>query len=144
MKVTSVAAPRFYKTAPVNRKKIEPDNIFILNRPDKEGLAERLESLMEDISEEGQRLSERIDISGMKKYRGLVREFVNEVVTNSRGFERENFLDRKGRHRVFGTIKTIDKTLDELAEQLFAKEKNGLDILEKTGQIEGLLMDLMI
>ena len=144
MKVTSVAAPKLYKTAPVKQKKIETENIFVLNKPDKDGLTERLETLMEDISEEGTRLSERLDISGMKKYRGLVREFVNEITVNSREYGRENFLDRKGRHRVFGTIKTIDTTLDELAQQLFSKEKNSLAILEKTGQIEGLLMDLFI
>jgi uncharacterized protein YaaR (DUF327 family) len=144
MRVTSVAAPKFYKAAPANRKKIDAEISFTLNKLDREGLSERLESLMKDISDEGKRLSERLDISGMKRYRGLVKEFINEVVSNSREFERENFLDRRGRHRVYGIIKAVDTGLDELAEELFVKEKNNLDVLEKTGQIEGLLIDLLI
>jgi len=63
-------------------------------------------------------------------------------VTRSHVFSRENFLDRKGRHRVYGIIRQVDKELDELAQELVKDEKNSIDILAKIGQIQGLLLDI--
>ena len=55
-------------------------------------LQEKLKSLMGDIEAQGNRLAEHMDIRDMKKYRTLVKEFVNEVVNRSHKFSRENFL----------------------------------------------------
>ena len=82
------------------------------------------------------------DIRDMKKYRGLVKDFLNEVVTRSHKFSRENFLDRKGRHRVYGIVKLVDKNLDELAEELVKDESDHITILDKIGEIAGLLLDI--
>ena len=54
---------------------------------------------------------------------GLVKEFLNEVVYRSHKFSRENFLDRRGRHRVYGMTRRINEKLDELAEELLSDEK---------------------
>ncbi len=105
-------------------------------------LQERLNGLMKDITEQGERLSEHMDIRDMKKYRELVKDFLNEVVNRSHKFSRENFLDRRGRHRVYGIVKLVDKNLDELASELVKDEKDHLAILNKVGEIRGLLLDI--
>ena len=69
-------------------------------------------------------------------------DFLNEVVTRSHKFSRENFLDRKGRHRVYGIVKLVDKNLDELAEELVKDESDHITILDKIGEIAGLLLDI--
>ena len=78
----------------------------------------------------------------MKHYRGLVKEFLNEVVTRSHVFSRENFLDRRGRHRVYGIIRLVDENLDQLAQELMKDEQDHLAILNKIGEIRGLLLDI--
>ena len=98
-------------------------------------LQTRLQNLMEEITMQGQKLSKRRDVRDMKHYRGLVKEFLNEVVTHSHSFSRENFLDRKGRHRVYGIIRLIDENLDQLAQELMKDEKDNLAILSKIGEI---------
>lgn len=105
-------------------------------------LQARLQNLMEDITMQGQRLSKRRDVKDMKRYRSLVKEFLNEVVTHSHSFTRENFLDRRGRHRVYGIIRLIDENLDQLAQELMKDEKDNIAILEKIGEIRGLLLDI--
>lgn len=105
-------------------------------------LQARLQTLMEDITMQGEKLSKRRDVKDMKRYRSLVKEFLNEVVTHSHSFSRENFLDRKGRHRVYGIIRLIDENLDQLAQELMKDEKDNLAILNKIGEIEGLLLDI--
>ena len=105
-------------------------------------LQARLNTLMEDITMQGDKLAKKRDIRDMKKYRGLIKEFMNEIVNRSHQFSRENFLDRRGRHRVYGIIRRIDQTLDELAQELVKDEKDNLAILAKIGEIRGLLLDI--
>ena len=84
-----------------------------------------------------------MDVKDMKRYRTLIKEFLNEIVNRSHKFSRENFLDRKGRHRVYGIIRRVDETLDELAQELMKDEKDHLAILAKVGEIRGLLLDIL-
>lgn len=105
-------------------------------------LQEKLNGLMKDITAQGDRLAEHMDIRDMKKYRELVKDFLNEVVNRSHKFSRENFLDRRGRHRVYGIVKLVNKNLDDLASELVKDEKDHLSILSKVGEIRGLLLDV--
>ena len=105
-------------------------------------LQARMQALMEEITMQGEKLSKRRDVKDMKRYRGLIRDFLNEVVTHSHSFSRENFLDRRGRHRVYGIIRLIDENLDQLAQELMKDEKDNLAILNKIGEIQGLLLDI--
>ena len=106
-------------------------------------LAERLNLMMQDIIQQGERISKKNDIKDMQRYRILIKDFMNEVVTRSHAFSRENFLDRKGRHRVYGIIRQVDKELDELAQELVKDETDHIGILAKIGQIQGLLLDIV-
>jgi uncharacterized protein YaaR (DUF327 family) len=83
-----------------------------------------------------------MDIRDMKLYRSKIKEFMNEVASRSHEFSRENFLDRRGRHRVYGIVKQVDKNLDELADELIKDEKDNLAILGKIDDIRGLLLDI--
>ena len=106
-------------------------------------LQEKLTNLLNDITTQGKLLSEHMDIRDMKRYRGLVKDFLNEVVNRSHKFSRENFLDRRGRHRVYGMIKLVDEQMDELATALVQDEKDNIDILNKVDEIRGLLLDII-
>lgn len=106
-------------------------------------LQAKLTSLMEDINAQGAHLAKHMDIRDMKRYRKTVKEFLNEVVYRSHAFSRENFLDRRGRHRVYGIIRLIDENLDKLAEALMAEEKSHIEILGRIDEIRGLLLDIL-
>lgn len=105
-------------------------------------LQAKVDALMTDITAQGERIARHMDIRDLKRYRGLIKDFLNEVVYRSHKFSRENFLDRRGRHRVYGIIRKIDETLDALAEELMLDEKDHLAILSRIGEIEGLLLDI--
>lgn len=105
-------------------------------------LQAKVDALMMDITSQGERIAKHMDIRDLKRYRGLIKDFLNEVVYRSHKFSRENFLDRRGRHRVYGIIRRIDETLDMLAEELVADEQDHLAILARIGEIEGLLLDI--
>lgn len=123
----------------------ESDGSFkftLASRIEESELQTRLQSLMEEITMQGERLYKKRDIRDMKKYRGLIKEFLNEVVYRSHSFTRENFLDKRGRHRVYGIIRLIDENLDDLAKELVKDEQDNIEILNKIGEIKGLLLDI--
>ncbi|MCI5602186.1 MAG: YaaR family protein [Clostridiales bacterium] len=107
------------------------------------GFQEKVVALMNEISEQGKKLSKRADVRDMRKYRQLIKDFINEVVYRSHEFSRENFLDKRGRHRVYGIIRLVDENLDKLAEELLKDEKDNLKILNLVGEIRGLLLDII-
>lgn len=114
----------------------------LVSHIEEQELQARLTSLMEEITMQGDKLARHRDIKDMRKYRGLVKEFMNEVVNRSHSFSRENFLDKRGRHRVYGIVRLVDEKLDELAKELVKDEKDNLGILSKIGEIRGLLLDI--
>ncbi len=122
----------------------QPDFSFTLNKVTNENLMTKLHQMMDDISAQGKKLADHMDIRDMKKYRSMITEFINEVVTNSHEFSRENFLDRRGRHRVYGIVKLVNKNVDDLAQELLKKEKDHIAILDKTNEIQGLLLDIIV
>ena len=107
-------------------------------------LQTKINNMLKDINVQGRLIAKHMDIREMKKYRGLIKDFLNEIVNRSHKFSRENFLDRRGRHRVYGIVRLVDEKLDELAQALVEDEKNQIDILNKIGEIEGLLLDIVI
>ena len=107
------------------------------------GLSERLSVMMQELTMQGEKLGKHMDVRDMKHYRRLIQEFMNEIVNRSHKFSRENFLDRRGRHRVYGMIKRVNVVLDELAGELIKEEKDTLAILSKVDEIRGLLLDII-
>ena len=142
IKVNAVSQP-----APVEQPQqtVQGDGSFkftLASHIEEAELQARLQNLMEEITMEGEKLAKRRDVKDMRHYRGLVKVFLNEVVTRSHSFSRENFLDRRGRHRVYGIIRLVDENLDQLAQELMKDEKDNLAILNKIGEIRGLLLDI--
>ena len=115
----------------------------LMSSLEEEGLQARLSVMMEDITMQGKKLGKHMDVRDMKHYRKLIQEFMNEIVNRSHKFSRENFLDRRGRHRVYGMIKQVNVALDELAQELMKEEKDHLSILGKIDEIKGLLLDIL-
>lgn len=114
----------------------------LISNIEEKDLQEKLGNMMQEITEQGEKIAKHMDIKDMRKYRELVKGFLNEVVNRSHKFSRENFLDRRGRHRVYGIVKLVDKNLDELAGELVKEEKNHLEIVGRIDDIRGLLLDI--
>jgi len=145
LRVSDVLAAKLMESGSVTKEKPQQaDFSFALDKVGDEHMVKRLSGLIDEITQQGKLLSEHMDLGELKRYRGMVQEFINEVVGNSHEFSRENFLDRRGRHRVFGLVKLVNKNLDDLAQELLKSEKDNLKILEKVDEVRGLLLDILI
>lgn len=124
----------------------EADGSFkftLISHIEDQELQARLSHMLDEISAHGKKLAKHTDVRDMKYYRELIRGFMNEIVSRSHKFTRENFLDRKGRHRVYTMIKLVNEDLDELAQELIKDEKDRIFILNKIDEIRGLLLDIL-
>lgn len=145
VKVNAVPTSQAIDITPKKEINAESDFKFTLLSKIGEGeLQTKLNTMIQEINVQGDKIAKHMDIKDMKKYRELIKDFMNEVVTHSHKFSRENFLDKRGRHRVYGIVKLIDKNVDDLAQELLKEEKNHLGILGKIDEIKGLLLDLII
>ena len=103
----------------------------------------KLKNLLERIDQQAQKLSERLDIAELKRYRSLVTEFVDISVRHSSEYQREHTLDGRGRHRIFGIVKKIDVELEQLTREVLNEHKDYIGVLAKLEDIRGLLVDIV-
>ena len=70
----------------------------LISNIEEKDLQEKLGSMMEQITEQGEKIAKHMDIKDMRKYRELVKGFLNEVVNRShklsRKFSLENLWER--------------------------------------------------
>lgn len=142
MKVNALSAPAQIEQGQQARETDGSFKFTLASHVEEAGLQERLNLMMQEITMQGNKIAKRMDVRDMKRYRSMIKEFMNEIVSRSHSFSRENFLDRRGRHRVYGIIRLLDETLDELAKELVKDEKDHIAILGKIGEIRGLLLDI--
>jgi len=142
MKVTATTPTQQVEAAAPVQQGDDSFKFTLTSRIQEADLQAKLTELMGEIQEQGEKIAKKKDIRDMKRYRSLIKEFMNEVVSRSHNFSRENFLDRRGRHRVYGIIRLVDENLDALAQELCKDEKDNITILGKIGEIRGLLLDI--
>lgn len=142
IKVNPLLVNRSVEVTKATKSDGEDFKFTLIKNIEDASLSERLQAMMKSIAMEGKKLKKHMDIRDMRHYRSLIKEFLNEVLTRSHQFSRENFLDRRGRHRVYGIIRVVDQNLDELAEELMKEEKDALAILGRVDEIQGLLLDI--
>lgn len=115
-----------------------------LSRFEDDSYEQKLRELVGKISEQGEKLSKRIDIGELRIYKKMVSEFLDEAMNHSFKFSKQSFLDRRGRHRVYAVIKKINEELDKLTADVLNEEKDNLKILQRVDDIRGLILDMIM
>lgn len=109
-----------------------------------EQVREHLEKLFTQISAQSEKISERLHISEVIRYKNLVREFLDVAVKNSHQFSKQNFLDRRGRHRVYSIVKSVDRELEAITKEFLNKEVDRLAVVKRLDDIRGMLLDVFM
>ena len=138
---TNMAAPADSSALQVDKDREFGENMD--NRRAEGGFREKLRNLLERIDMQSQRLSERMDIGELKRYRSLVREFLDISIKHSSQFHKEHTLDSKGRHRIFAIVKKVDTELENLTREVLRQQKDNIKVLAKIDDIRGLLLDIV-
>lgn len=144
LNINSIKMPTLREIPENMVKKVDHEFKFtLLSQIDESQLQEKLTQMIKEITVQGKKIAEHRDIRELKSYRGLISNFFNEVMATSHQFSRENFLDRRGRHRVYGIIRMVNDKVDALARELLRSEKDQVKILDCIGEIQGLILDIL-
>ena len=111
---------------------------------EKTSQSEYINALRDKIEKQGIILSQNTDLCELQRYRSMISEFLSAAVRGAYSFEKNNFFDSGGGHQILSEVKKINSKLDELAEEVLAKEKDNLKITNLVEDIRGLVFDITV
>lgn len=103
---------------------------------------ERLGQLMQKIDDQGKTLSESRTVEELRKYKQLVKEFMDDAVKLGLSLEERKGFNRRGRTKVYKIVREVDRKLLDLTDAVLNEQKKSLDILNMVGEIKGLLVNI--
>ncbi|MER1998483.1 MAG: YaaR family protein [Lysinibacillus sp.] len=103
---------------------------------------EQLTRLLGDISAAGDRVARNRTLRELTRFKMLVKRFLQEAVDHGLEMKQSHTWNRFGEGRRLKIVETIDERLVELAEEILNEEKETIDLLDKIGEIKGLLINL--
>jgi uncharacterized protein YaaR (DUF327 family) len=103
---------------------------------------DRLHILMEEMEQQGMRLSKSRTLQDLMKYKQIIHEFLREVVQHGLSAEEHRGQQANGREKKLTLIKQVNQKLLELSSHVLEKNTSGLQVLETIGEIKGLLVNL--
>lgn len=114
----------------------------IMNTYTKELNQDHLQQLLNEIDQQGLQLSEKPTFNELRKYKELVKRYMNEVTKNGIGLHQSESWDPYGGNKTLKTVQVLDRKLMELTDHILKQQSSGLSILERIGEIKGLLINL--
>ncbi|RJE48797.1 MULTISPECIES: YaaR family protein [unclassified Dehalobacter] len=104
--------------------------------------SQEMQLFLKRLEKQGQKLSENRSLENLMEFKTLVKSFLQSTFGKSRNMQEETFWDYRGQPKVMARVTKINKTLEELGEQVLSSQSEPLKILEKIHEIKGLIIDL--
>jgi len=140
-----IPTPKSYR--PLNRNPIYASEVGkafsdLLSSEGKERSKEKLQQLLNQIEDQGKRLAVSKNLKDLKKYKELIKTFMDETVHSGLSFDDQYSYDRYGRTKKYKIIRQINQKLVDLTNLIVDKEQKHIDLLDQIGEIKGLLINL--
>lgn len=103
---------------------------------------ERLELLLGNLDEVGQRLAKTFSVYDLLAYKEMLRSFLKESLQQIYELREETGWSRTGRPKLYQRIELLDQEMEELTKIVLEKQKDPVKLLKKLDIIRGLLLDL--
>lgn len=104
---------------------------------------EELQRKLEDIRLQGDRLMRSMTVRELKLYRLMVKGFLEDTVKRGIALKETKGWDRRGRGKRYKILEEVDSLLVAMGEELLGSEEGRLELLQKVGEIRGLLINLV-
>ncbi|MBB6455224.1 hypothetical protein HNQ94_003721 [Salirhabdus euzebyi] len=114
----------------------------IMNKEAAQMRESELNRLLEQLTRQGEKVAQFRSFRDLSKYKNLVKNFIQEAVQYGFDLKQSRNWNMQGQNRKLTIVETIDEKLVELTNSVLSKEKNSINILDKIGEIKGLLVNL--
>lgn len=103
---------------------------------------ERLTRLLQEIAAQSERLGKSCSIRDLKQYKLLVKQFMEEAVKFGVAIDERQGFGRRNRTKRYKIVREVDGKLLELTDIILSQEASSIAILDRIGEIRGMLVNL--
>jgi len=103
---------------------------------------ERLTKRMQEIEAQGKVLADTQSIDHLRKYKKLVKDFMDDAIKNGLQLEERRGFSQRGSAKVYKLVKEVDQKLVDLTNAVLDKEERGISLLGMIGEIQGMLINI--
>ena len=125
-------------------KPVQPANFAdVMMQQDSQRTQEQLQRKLQDIHRQGDRLAKNMMVRELMLYRQLVKSFLEDTLRRGVGLKEVRGFDRRGRVKRYKLLDEIDAHLVSMGEDLLSTEEGRIELLNKIGEIRGILINLL-
>jgi len=114
----------------------------LMHQQEEQRTHEELQRKLEDIRTQGERLTRSMTIRELVLYRQMVKAFLEDTVRRGIALKETRGWDRRGRGKRYKLLEEVDAMLVGMGEELLQSEEGRIDLLQKVGEIRGLLINI--
>lgn len=103
-----------------------------------------LSQMIDNIDTLKKVLDMELTVDNLKKYKDAVQSFVEHYTKNELKMEDHILSDRKGYQKKVSIIRSIDENLTQLNQNMLESPLGHIETLKKIGEIQGLVVNLLI
>lgn len=115
----------------------------IMQQHDEKVTGEQLTKMMQQISVQAERLAKSMTVRELRQYKLLIKQFLEETARRGVHMRETRGWDRRGRSKRYKLLEEVDKELLNLADEMLETEQGCIDILQKIGEIRGMLIHFL-
>lgn len=103
---------------------------------------QELSYFLAQLDEQGKKLTESMSSKDLLKFKSMIKTFLQSTFGQSRQMQEESSWDFRGQPRVMARVSKINQVLEELGQQVLSDQAEPMEILNKIGEIKGLIIDI--
>ncbi|MCR8645888.1 YaaR family protein [Paenibacillus sp. N1-5-1-14] len=115
----------------------------VLKRQDEVTSKEQLSRLIHQINQQGDRLAKAMTVRELLQYKQFVKQFLEETARRGVVLKDTRGWDRRGRGKRYKILDEIDQELLAMADELLDTEQGRIELLQRVGEIRGMLVNLL-
>ncbi|TFE24159.1 YaaR family protein [Cohnella luojiensis] len=114
-----------------------------MQQQDEQRTHEELQRKLEDIRLQGDRLTRSMTVRELVLYRQMVKGFLEDTVRRGIALKETKGWDRRGRGKRYKLLEEVDAMLVGMGEELLRSEEGRIDLLQKVGEIRGIMINIV-
>ncbi|GGH39866.1 YaaR family protein [Paenibacillus segetis] len=114
----------------------------VIQQQGEQASQQELDRRFKEIQSQGDRLARSMTIRELKAYRLLVKKFLEDTVRRGVSMKESRGWDRRGRGKRYKLLDEVDAALLAMADELLETEQGKIELLQKIGEIRGILINL--
>lgn len=125
-------------------KAVQPKSFSdVLRNHGSQATHDEVQRQFKEIQMQGDRLAKSMTLRELKAYQMLVKRFLEDTVRRGVKLKETQSFDRRGRSKKYKLLDEVDSALLSMAEELLTSEEGRIELLQRMGEIRGMLVNLL-